>query len=419
MSKKVLIILVLLTAGLAGLVWFYRGTVRGLKPAVIEPPADIADLIDKANNASSSPDVPANATGLPLNLPAGFSIAIYGRGLEGVRMMIEDPGGGLLVSLTKKGEVVSLRDIDQSGAAEPATVLLKELYNPHGLAISCPDGGKCRLYVAETNAVSVYDYDPENQTALNRRKIIDLPDDGGHYTRSLLYGQADGSEKLLIAVGSSCNVCAEEDWRRAKILISEPDGSGLKAYASGLRNSVFQAVHPLTGEIWATDNGRDWLGDDLPPDEINLIKAGGNYGWPVCYGQNVHDTDYDKNTYIRNPCQEPFETPAKIDLPAHSAALGLDFFDADWPAEYRYNALAAFHGSWNRSAPTGYKVVRVKFDQDGKFLGLEDFVTGWLTGNNEALGRPVGILIRPGEIFISDDKAGVIYRLIYTKEKTG
>ncbi|HEY9072488.1 MAG TPA: PQQ-dependent sugar dehydrogenase, partial [Desulfobaccales bacterium] len=208
-----------------------------------------------------------------------------------------------------------------------------------------------------------------------------------------------------------CNVCVEQDWRYAKILMANADGSDLKTFASGLRNSVFMAAHPLTGLIWATEMGRDWLGDNLPPDEINLILEGKDYGWPYCYGKRVHDDQFDPQGLKRDFCQTTM--PSYIDIPAHSAPLGLAFFPASWPKPYRYDLLVAYHGSWNRTIPTGYKVVRYQLDEAGNFVGVDDFITGWLTPDG-ALGRPVDILITDdGEIYISDDKAGVIYRVVY------
>ncbi len=219
----------------------------------------------------------------------------------------------------------------------------------------------------------------------------------------------------MIAVGSDCDVCVEKDWRYAKILVAEPDGSSLKTFAAGLRNSVFLTSHPVTGHIWATEMGRDYLGDDLPPDEINLILEGQDYGWPYCYGKRVHDDKFDPEGEKRDFCKET--VPSYIDIPAHSAPLGLAFFPEEWPKEFRYHLLVALHGSWNRSTPTGYKVVRYKLDEAGNVLGEEDFITGWLTPHG-ALGRPVDILITDdGVIFISDDKAGVIYRVVYNGTK--
>ena len=184
--------------------------------------------------------------------------------------------------------------------------------------------------------------------------------------------------------------------------------------------------------------GRDLLGDDTPPDEIDIIDSSStgseqnpvpNFGWPICYGKNVHDTDFDHNTYIRNPCMEPFEIGSHIDLPAHSAPLGLAFFPKDWPEEYRDDLLVAYHGSWNRSEPTGYKIVRVKLDSRGNFEGVEDFITGWLRRSDDksevgvptvvsgltpegALGRPVDLVFHKGSLYISDDKAGVVYKVV-------
>src|SRR5690606_15519878 len=188
-----------------------------------------------------------------------------------------------------------------------------------------------------------------------------------------------------------------------------------KEYATGLRNSVFMTVHLVSGQVWATDMGRDWLGDDLPPDEVNIIKEGKNYGWPVCYGKNIHDTNFDKNTYIQNACMEPFETPSHIDLRAHTAPLCLAFFPDNWPEEYRHDLLVAYHGSWNRTEPTGYKIVRYDLDEQGNVLGQEkDFLQGWINEKNEVTGRPADIFFtKKKTIFISDDKAGTIYLIKY------
>lgn len=206
-------------------------------------------------------------------------------------------------------------------------------------------------------------------------------------------------------------MCNEEDDRRAKILIVNLDGTNIQEYAKGLRNTVFMAMNPNTKQLWGTDMGRDLLGDDLPPDEINIISEGKNYGWPVCYGKNIHDDNFDKNTYIRNPCMEPLETASHVDLQAHSAPLGLAFVKGtSLPTEFQNDLLVAFHGSWNRSEKTGYKIVRIQLDTQGNYLATEDFITGWLS--SKVLGRPVDIKVGPDKaVYISDDSAGVIYRL--------
>jgi len=266
--------------------------------------------------------------------------------------------------------------------------LLSGLNQPHGLAFH---GGK--LYVAETNAVSVYDYDGK---ATNRKKIIDLPGGGLHFSRTIGFGP-DG--KLYIALGSTCNVCVESNPLRAKILVANADGTNLKVFASGLRNAVFFIWKDQT--MWATVMGRDYLGDDLPPDTIDIIREGKNYGWPYCYGKQVWDKTFDASQKAADFCKTT--EPSFIDYQAHSAPLGLAF--------YKNDLLVSMHGSWNRTAPTGYKIVRFKFDDKGKYLGTEDFISGWLV-NGGALGRPVDLLFDDkGNLFISDDKAGVIYKV--------
>jgi glucose/arabinose dehydrogenase len=356
-----------------------------------------------------------------LKLPENFAIQIFAKGVNGARVIKEDPAGNLIVSLTKEGKIVSLPDLNQDGRADKVIILLEGLQNPHGMEIKCwgtEPSTNCKLYVAETEKLIQYDliFDEKEKIykPLNPEKILDLPKGGRHFTRTLLFLPYPQDHKLLISVGSTCDVCFEKDERNGTILVYDFKIKESKIYAKGLRNSVFLTLHPVTGKVWATEMGRDWLGDNLPPDEINIIEEGKNYGWPICYGKNIHDDNFDKNVYIRNPCMEPFETPSYIDIPAHSSPLGLAFFPEEgWPENYWYNLLVAYHGSWNRTVPTGYKIVRYILDSQGKYLGEEDFITGWLQGD-EAIGRPVDILIKPGGIiYISDDKAGVIYRVVY------
>jgi glucose/arabinose dehydrogenase len=361
---------------------------------------DIVRLIEKLD--SDAPDI-------PLRLQPGFSVSIFAKKLADPRVMILDPADTLLVSVPSQGKVVALPDNDKDGRADSVVTVVDGLDRPHGMAFRCaPD---CRLYIAEEGQVNAYSYNLQTMKALKQKKIADLPAGGGHVTRTLLFLPRPYDDQLLISVGSSCNVCIEEQWRRAKVLVVSAGGEGLRTFASGLRNSVFMTINPETKKVWATEMGRDLMGDDLPPDEINIIAQDRNYGWPFCYGKNVHDDDFD--SAMKKSCREPETYPSYIDIPAHSAPLGLSFFPVDgWPAGFRNNLLVAHHGSWNRSVPTGYKIVRYRLDSSGNFLGVEDFVTGWLTKNGTALGRPVDIMIRPGGvIFVSDDRAGVIYRI--------
>jgi glucose/arabinose dehydrogenase len=284
----------------------------------------------------------------------------------------------------------------------------------------------CFLYVAERDMLSRFPYDSETPSLGKKENLMRISSSGldRHFTRSLLFLPSGSGfpmdDTLLVSVGSSCNVCHEQHPDYAAVLAYSLVDKQKEVYAKGLRNATFMTLNPVNGKVFATEMGRDNLGDNLPPDEINIIENRDNqpqnYGWPNCYGKNVHDDQFDHNTYIRNPCMLPFETPSFVDLPAHSAPLGLAFIPEEgWPPEYWYNLLVAYHGSWNRSVPTGYKIVRLKMDAKGKYLGTEDFITGWLTDGGKKLGRPVDIKVLPGGVaYISDDSTGVIYRLSQT-----
>ncbi|MEK7150907.1 MAG: PQQ-dependent sugar dehydrogenase [Patescibacteria group bacterium] len=409
--KFIVLWIVLLVIGLAGV--FYYQNLRGAWPAIQSPPDDITNVIPPAapilppsSQSSSTPPVvvppPTNATNMPLSLPPGFSISLLAKDLSGARVMARDQFGNFWVSRPNAG-VVTLVSL-QNGVVKHQGDVLKNLNKPHGLAFDPKFPGS--LFIAEADKIiRIATYSDQEKPD----KIIDLPSGGHHDLHTIKFGPDD---RLYVKLGSTCNVCTESDERSAKIFSMNRDGSDFKEFARGLRNSPFFTWSYVDGRMWATEMGRDLLGDDTPPDEINVIKQGGNYGWPNCYGKNIHDTDFDKNTYVRNPCMEPFETPSFIDIPAHSAPLGLAFVPEEgWPEKYWYNLFVAYHGSWNRSTPTGYKVVRVKLDSKGNFLGTEDFITGWITPKG-ALGRPVDILTEPGGVmFISDDKAGVIYKV--------
>ena len=265
--------------------------------------------------------VSVDPAAFPRSCPSGFSIGIFARGLPGARVLALDPGGNLLVSLTSQGRVVALRDNRGDGVADAVVTVLDGLNQPHGLAFE--PGEEPRLYVAETDRVTAYDYDPERLTATDQQKIADLPPGGRHFTRSLVFLPTPRDRRLLISVGSSCNACEEETPGADKILAVDPDGGELTPFATGLRNSVFMAVHPRSKLVWATEMGRDYLGDDLPPDEINLILEGRDYGWPYCYGKRVQDDTFDPDGSHREFCAETI--PSFIDIPAHSAPLGWPF----------------------------------------------------------------------------------------------
>jgi glucose/arabinose dehydrogenase len=344
-----------------------------------------------------------------LKLPDGFRIAVFAQ-VDGPRMLAFSPGGVLLVSESGEGKVVALPDPKHSGKAERVVTLLSELNEPHGLAFY-----QSKLYVAENDKVRRYDWDEVNLRATNPKAIADLPKNGGHSTRTLMFHGG----KMYVSAGSSCNVCIERDPRRAAVMEFNPDGSGQKIFAKGLRNAVGMAENPKTDTVWVTVNGRDWLGDDLPPEVIvDLGKNGGDGGWPYCYGDRVPDPNFTRPGDDR--CKNVIRP--KLHMQAHSAPLGLAFYEGTmFPPEYRNNIFVAFHGSWNRSVPTGYKVVRIKLDDKGQPKGgVEDFITGWLapaeTKRGRWMGRPVGIVFgADGSMYLSDDSAGVIYRATYGK----
>lgn len=348
-----------------------------------------------------------------INLPQGFGIDVFAGNLGGSPVSTPGTSRGprmmllkddvLFVTLTRQGKVVALPDRDGDNKADEVITFMDGLGSPHG--IDFQDGW---FYIAEEKRViRIKDSDSDLIADKDTLEVlIDNLPTGGHFTRTLKIH----NNSLYLAVGSSCNVCIEKDERRAAISICALDGTGCRVFARGMRNAVGFVFHPVTGRMYATDNGRDWLGEDLPPDEINIVEEGKDYGWPVCYGKNVHDTDFDKNVYVRNPCMEPFEMASLIDLQAHSAPLGLAFYYGNnFPEEYDGDLFVAFHGSWNRGEPTGYKIVSIDMDN----LTVKDFATGWLAGSN-VLGRPVDIIVAgDGSLFVSDDNAGKIYRIYY------
>jgi len=321
-------------------------------------------------------------------------------------MLVFSPGGALLVSEPDNGKVVALLDPKHTGKAERSLDVVTNLTEPHGLAFY-----KGKLYIAENDKVRSWDWDESTLNASNPKMLAELPGRGGHSTRTVIFH----GDKMYVSAGSSCNVCIEKDPRRATVMEFNPDGSGMKVFTKGLRNAVGMAVNPKTDTVWVTVNGRDRLGDDLPPETIYDLGAGGNdAGWPYCYGDRIPDRDFTKPG--DNRCETVIRP--KVQMQAHSAPLGLAFYEGTaLPTEYRNNIFVAFHGSWNRSVPTGAKVIRVKLDDKGQPIGgAEDFITGWQDAEGKRWGRPVGIVMADDDsMYISDDKAGLVYRITYGK----
>ncbi len=336
----------------------------------------------------------------PIALPPGFSLSVFASGLGPARFMAWSVRGDLLVSLPRRGQVVALRDAARAGRADRTWVVADGLDLPHGLAFRDPQA----LYVAETGRVVRFRYDAEAGRAANMEVVVpDLPAGGGHFTRTIAFGP-DG--KLYVSIGSSCNVCIERDRRRAAVVRYNADGSGEHLFAQGLRNAV-GITFDDGGRLWGVVNGRDRLGDEFPPEILVQIKDGKHYGWPHCNGRRIPDPDLGRPGFC-----ETVELP-DLEMQAHSAPLGLIFYRGQmFPAEYRGDLLIGFHGSWNRSTKTGYKVVRVRM-RDGRPVAIEDFAAGWLVGDR-VWGRPVDVSLGPdGALYVSDDYAGRIYRIAY------
>jgi glucose/arabinose dehydrogenase len=353
--------------------------------------------------ATALPGIAAAQGGPKLKVPPGFAIDVFADKVGSVRFMAVDPAGTLLVSEPSAGRVLALPDKNRDGKADSVQIVVTGLDQPHGLAFR--DGA---LYVAETGRVQRFAYDPATMKATQPTLVTRLPSGGGHWTRTVVFGP-DGL--MYVSVGSSCNVCRESDSRRAVVLRFNVDGSGDQIFASGMRNAVGLAFHPGTGVLWATVNERDWRGDDVPPDYVTEVREGTFHGWPDCMvvrGRVIADTAFAKGA----ACDKV--TPPTVEIQAHSAPIGLAFYTGtQFPEDYRGSLFVAYRGSWNRTLPTGYKIVRIPF-RDGQPAGApEDFATGWLEGSS-AWGRPVDLAVgRDGALYLSDQGAGRIYRITY------
>ena len=317
-----------------------------------------------------------------LRVPPGFAIDVFARDLGPARILTLDRHGTLLVSVPRAGRVLALPDDDGDGRADRVIVVADNLDLPHGLAFH-----QDALYVAETGRVLRLAYDPATRKAAGAPVVVvpDLPARGAHWTRTIAVGP-DGA--LLVAVGSSCNNCEERDRRRAAITRYDPQGGDERPVATGLRNVVGLAIRPGRGELWATVNGRDWLGDDRPAEYVTRVEPGGFYGWPYCHwdaGGLFPDPDLGRAERCRTVAR-----PTLL-YQAHTAPLGLAFYTGTrFPPEYRGDLFVALHGSWNHSTPVGYKVIRVRLD--GEAPRAEDFATGWVA-DGRAWGRPVDLAV--------------------------
>lgn len=337
-----------------------------------------------------------------IRLPPGFAISLYAGNVENARSMCLGERGTLFVSTRDTGKVYALLDHNRDNRADEILTIAAGLNMPNGIAFRAG-----ALYVAEVSRVLRFAdiegrlKDPPAPVAIR----ADFPTEGHHGWKFIGFGP-DGM--LYVPVGAPCNVCERVDERYSSIMRMHPDGLGLEVFAHGVRNTVGFDWHPVTREIWFTDNGRDWMGDDLPPDELNRAPVKGlHFGFPYCHGETIADPDYGK----KRSCLD-FVPPA-ITLGPHVAALGMRFYTGTmFPAPYRHQIFIAEHGSWNRSAPIGYRITLVRLEAN-RAVSYQVFAEGWLK-EGRAWGRPVDVLVMPdGALLVSDDRAGAIYRISY------
>ncbi len=337
-----------------------------------------------------------------IELPPGFTIEIYAEEVPGARSLELGPDGTVFVGSMRPGRVYALTDRDGDGRADEVLTIASGLEMPNGVAFR--DGA---LYVAEISRVLRFDSietrlaDPPEPAVVRDG----LPTERLHGWRFIGFGP-DGW--LYVPVGAPCNVCERADERFATILRMMPDGSGLEIFARGVRNTVGFDWHPETGELWFTDNGRDRLGDDVPPDELNRApKPGLHFGFPYCHGGDVADPEFGQE----RPCSD--FTPPVRKLGAHVASIGMRFYTGTmFPEPYRGGIFIAEHGSWNRSSKVGYRITFVQ-PQGNDVVGYEPFAVGWLQGESD-WGRPADVLVMPdGALLVSDDKVGAVYRIAF------
>ena len=345
-------------------------------------------------------------------VPQGFKIEVVDDNFFVPRRIAFAPGAtakkyDIFIAESKANRISMLRIED--GVTTQRTKWIEGLNQPYGLAFL-----NNSLYIGNTDAVVKVPYNAgETETKAQPQRVAALTQGGynQHWTRNLLPNR--DKTKLFVTVGSSCNTCEESDPQRAAVSVINPDGSGKRVYAAGLRNPVGLAIRPGTDELWTVVNERDNLGDDVPPDYLTRVQDGAFYGWPYAYTDIGGEVHPDPTFGDKNPSKVAGTTAPSFPVQAHSAALGLAFYPTSggtFPADYAGDAFLAFHGSWNRSQKTGYKIVRVHFE-NGKPSKISDFVTG-LDDNGGEVGRPVDVQIAPdGSLLFTDDGMGRLWRV--------
>jgi glucose/arabinose dehydrogenase len=359
--------------------------------------------------------VPRPADAWP-QAPKGFQVEEYFTGLQMPRLMQTAPNGDLFVAESQPGRIHVFRGITKDGKPEKDEVFASGLNRPFGIAFYPPGANPKYVYIGNTDSLVRFPYENGDMKARGAKEFIipELPSGGGHWTRNVAFSR-DGMQ-MFIAVGSASNVDDADnnpkEFHRANVLVANPDGSGLRVYASGIRNPVGLAVHPQTGEVWVSINERDNLGDNLPPDYITHVQDGGFYGWPWYYiGGHQDPRHAGKHPELKDKVIVP-----DVLLQAHNASLQLLFYNGkQFPAEYSGEIFAAEHGSWNKAVRTGYEVIRVPLKNGHATGEYEDFITGFVTPDGDVWGRPVGVAVaKDGSLLFSDDGSNSIWRVSYT-----
>lgn len=383
----------------------------------------VADLPapNEAQSVDKGPDVVARPADAWPQVPAGFKVTLYTDHLHTPRLIRTAPNGDLFVAESYAGQIRVLRGVDKDGHPQQSEVFATGLHQPFGIAFY-PAGPNPRwIYIADTDAVVRFPYHPGDLKASGApQHIADLPGGGrlrggGHWTRDIAFSP-DG-KKMFVSVGSHSNADDADnnpvEYHRADILEFNPDSSGERVFASGIRNAVGIAINPKTGELWGSVNERDGLGNNLVPDYITHIEDGGFYGWPWYYiGKHQDPRLRDKHPDLRAKMLTP-----DILVQPHNASLEMTFYDGkQFPAEYHGDIFAAEHGSWNRANPSGYEVIRVPLKGTAHGNGeYEDFMTGFVTKDGKIWGRPVGVAVASdGSLFVSDDGSNSIWHVTYT-----
>ena len=380
------------------------GITRHLTSADLPPPYATRSVAGGAS-LIGRPD------GVRPKAPPGFTVEAFATGLAAPRLLRTAPDGEVFVAETGQGVIAILHD---SGRGRPAAVrtYAQGLDEPFGLAFYPPGPEPHWLYVGTVGAVLRFPY--RNGDAVARgpaETIVPRLPIGGHQTRDVVFSQ-DG-RKLLVSLGSQSNDQeggSDESWR-ADILEFDPDGKAMRRFAGGIRNPVGLAIHPLTGDLWAAVNERDGLGDNLPPDYVTRVHEGAFYGWPWFYIGGHQDPRHRGE----HPDLAPHVAVPDVLIQPHSAPLQLAIYTGtQFPAEYRGDVFVALHGSWNRSLPTGYKVVRVTLHEGKPTGAYQDFLTGFVTADGKAWGRPVGVAVAAdGSLLVSEDAGGTVWRVSY------